>query len=66
MSVLLTTHYLDEADHLADRVVIIDEGLVVAEGTPDQLKSELRGDAIQVELVSSVVIGARRSALWAP
>ena len=52
MSVLLTTHYLDEADHLADRVVIIDEGMVVAEGTPDQLKSELRGDAIQVELVS--------------
>ncbi len=52
MSVLLTTHYLDEADHLADRVVIIDEGVVVTEGTPDQLKSELRGDAIQVELVS--------------
>ena len=52
MSVLLTTHYLDEADHLADRVVIIDEGVVVTEGTPDQLRSELRGDAIQVELVS--------------
>ncbi len=53
MSVLLTTHYLDEADHLADRVVIIDEGLVIAEGTADQLKSELRGDALQVELVSA-------------
>ena len=53
MSVLLTTHYLDEADHLADRVVIIDEGLVIAEGTPDQLKSGLRGDALQVELVSA-------------
>ncbi len=53
VSVLLTTHYLDEADHLADRVVIIDEGLVVTEGTPERLKSELRGDAIQVELVSA-------------
>ena len=53
MTVLLTTHYLDEADHLADRLVIIDEGQVVTEGTPDQLKSELRGDAIQVDLDSA-------------
>jgi ABC-2 type transport system ATP-binding protein len=50
MTVLLTTHYLDEADHLADRLAIIDRGRVVAEGTPDELKSELRGDAIVVEL----------------
>jgi ABC-2 type transport system ATP-binding protein len=50
MTVLLTTHYLDEADHLADRLAIIDRGRLVAEGTPDELKSELRGDAIVVEL----------------
>ena len=50
MTVLLTTHYLEEADRLATRVAIVDRGRVVAEGTPDQLKSELRGDAIIVEL----------------
>jgi ABC-2 type transport system ATP-binding protein len=50
VSVLLTTHYLDEADHLAQRVAIVDEGRVVTEGTPDQLKSQLRGDAISIQL----------------
>jgi ABC-2 type transport system ATP-binding protein len=51
-TVLLTTHYLDEADQLADRVAIVDRGRVVVEGTPEELKSELRGDAVQVELVT--------------
>ena len=50
MTVLLTTHYLEEADHLASRLAIVDRGRVVAEGTPDELKRELRGDAIHVEL----------------
>src|SRR5258705_2123523 len=50
MTVLLTTHYLEEADRLAARVAIVDRGRVVVDGTPDQLKSELRGDAIIVEL----------------
>jgi len=52
MTVLLTTHYLDEADHLADRLAIIDRGRVVAEGTPDELKRELHGDTVQIELES--------------
>ena len=52
-TVLLTTHYLDEADRLADRIAIVDAGRVVVEGPPDELKSELRGDAVQVELVTS-------------
>ena len=50
LTVLLTTHYLEEADHLASRLAIVDRGKVVAEGTPDELKRELRGDAIHVEL----------------
>jgi ABC-2 type transport system ATP-binding protein len=49
-TVLLTTHYLEEADQLAERVAIVDRGKVVAEGTPDALKRELRGDAIHVDL----------------
>jgi ABC-2 type transport system ATP-binding protein len=52
-TVLLTTHYLDEADRLADRVAIIDAGRVVVEGTPEELKSELRGDTVHVELDSA-------------
>jgi ABC-2 type transport system ATP-binding protein len=41
---------LDEADHLADRLAIVDRGRIVVEGTPDELKSELRGDTVHVEL----------------
>jgi ABC-2 type transport system ATP-binding protein len=50
MTILLTTHYLEEADRLADQLAIVDRGGIVAQGTPEMLKSELRGDAIQVEL----------------
>jgi ABC-2 type transport system ATP-binding protein len=50
MTVLLTTHYLDEADRLAHRLAIIEHGVVAVEGTPEQLKTELRGDVLQVEL----------------
>jgi ABC-2 type transport system ATP-binding protein len=53
MTILLTTHYLEEADRLAARLAIVDRGSVVAEGTPDRLKSELHGDTVQVELVES-------------
>ena len=49
-TVLLTTHYLEEADQLADRIAIVDRGKVVARGTPEALKRELRGDAIHVDL----------------
>jgi ABC-2 type transport system ATP-binding protein len=53
VAVLLTTHYLDEADQLADRLAIVDHGRVVVEGTPDQLKAELNGDTMQVELATA-------------
>jgi ABC-2 type transport system ATP-binding protein len=49
-TVLLTTHYLEEADQLAERVAIVDRGQIVAEGSPEELKCELRGDAIHVDL----------------
>jgi ABC-2 type transport system ATP-binding protein len=50
MTVLLTTHYLEEADRLAGRLAIVDRGRVVVSGTPDELKGELHGDAVHVEL----------------
>jgi ABC-2 type transport system ATP-binding protein len=50
LTVLLTTHYLEEADRLAAQLAIVDHGKVVAEGSPDALKAELRGDSVQVEL----------------
>ena len=50
LTILLTTHYLEEADQLASQLAIVDRGKVVAEGGPEQLKAELRGDTILVEL----------------
>ncbi|WP_433048133.1 ATP-binding cassette domain-containing protein [Dactylosporangium sp. CS-033363] len=63
MAILLTTHYLDEADRLADRLVIVDGGRVVAEGTPDRLKGELRGDAVHIEVLDPPDGPPARSAL---
>jgi len=50
MTVLLTTHYLEEADRLAKRLAIVDRGRIVVEGTPGELKDALHGDAVVVEL----------------
>jgi ABC-2 type transport system ATP-binding protein len=50
LTILLTTHYLEEADRLADRLAIVDAGRVITTGTPDGLKGELRGDAVHVDL----------------
>ena len=76
MTILLTTHYLEEADRLASQLAIVDRGRIVARGTPDALKSELRGDTIHVELADGdgaaaaaalerVARGARGGARWA-
>lgn len=46
MTIFMTTHYMDEADYLCDRIAIIDRGKIIAEGTPDKLKREIRGDLV--------------------
>jgi ABC-2 type transport system ATP-binding protein len=63
MTVLLTTHYLEEADRLASQLAIVDRGRVVATGTPDGLKGQLRGDAVQVELPADADAGLVRAVL---
>jgi ABC-2 type transport system ATP-binding protein len=63
ITVLLTTHYLEEADQLARRLAIVDRGKLVVEGSPDQLKGELLGDAIHIEFASAEAESNVRGAL---
>jgi ABC-2 type transport system ATP-binding protein len=51
-TVLLTTQYLEEADQLADQIVVIDRGRILAHGTPDQLKAQVGGDRLQLRLAT--------------
>ncbi len=51
VTVLLTTQYLEEADQLADEIVVIDRGMVIANGTPDRLKNQVGGQVLQVRPV---------------
>jgi ABC-2 type transport system ATP-binding protein len=60
LTILLTTHYLEEADELADRLAIVSQGKVIVEGTPGELKSRLSGDAVHVELADGQVEDARQ------
>jgi ABC-2 type transport system ATP-binding protein len=53
LTILLTTHYLEEADRLASQLAIVDRGRVVASGTPDELKGQLHGDAVQLEVTGN-------------
>jgi ABC-2 type transport system ATP-binding protein len=57
-TLLLTTQYLDEADQLAGRIAVIDDGTVIAEGTPDQLKSSLGGEHLDIALAAGADVEA--------
>jgi ABC-2 type transport system ATP-binding protein len=63
LTILLTTHYLEEADQLAARLAILDRGKVVATGSPEGLKEELEGDTVHVELREDAPDGTIRAAL---
>ena len=58
-SVFITTHYLDEADALCDRLAIIDHGRIVAEGTSDELKRAVAGDVVTIGVAGSAELVAR-------
>jgi ABC-2 type transport system ATP-binding protein len=64
-TVLLTTQYLDEADRLAHRIAVVDVGKVIAEGTPDELKSRVGGERVEVHLADEDDAPAAASALAA-
>jgi ABC-2 type transport system ATP-binding protein len=61
LTILLTTHYLEEADELAAQLAIVDRGTVVASGTPDELKRSLEGDSLQIELAVPPVGDVRQA-----
>jgi ABC-2 type transport system ATP-binding protein len=56
-TVFLTTHYLDEADALADRILIIDQGRIVASDTADNLKAQVAGDLVDLEVAADDQVG---------
>jgi len=53
ITILLSTHYLEEADLLANKIAIIDQGSVVAEGSPETLRTDLAGDSVEIELAAA-------------
>ena len=57
-TVFLTTHYLDEADALGDRILIIDHGQIVAADTADNLKAGLAGDLVELEVAATEQVSA--------
>ncbi|MGW2716378.1 ATP-binding cassette domain-containing protein [Streptomyces sp. NPDC001492] len=65
-TVLLTTQYLEEADQLADRISVVDAGLVIADGTADELKAATGGDRIDVVLRDAGQLGAAVALLPVP
>jgi ABC-2 type transport system ATP-binding protein len=63
LTILLTTHYMEEADRLASRLAIVDRGRVVGQGSPAELKASLEGDAVHIELEGASVNGNVQAAV---
>jgi ABC-2 type transport system ATP-binding protein len=61
VTVVLTTHYLDEADALSDRVMVMDDGRIVADDTPDALKARISGDLVTLGLAAEIRSRAGRA-----
>ncbi|MFC4854064.1 ATP-binding cassette domain-containing protein [Actinophytocola glycyrrhizae] len=66
VTVFLTTHYLEEADSLCDRILVIDNGRIVAAGTPDELKARVSGDGVAVDVPAESVTDAAEVAARLP
>jgi ABC-2 type transport system ATP-binding protein len=64
-TVFLTTHYLEEADRLCDRILVADHGRIVAEGTPEDLKQRISGDCATIGLAGGEASAAKARALLA-
>ncbi|HEX8869102.1 MAG TPA: ATP-binding cassette domain-containing protein [Lentzea sp.] len=59
VTVFLTTHYLDEADFLSDRLLVIDHGLIVGEGSPDELKNRVSGDLVVLGSPQASIVASK-------
>ena len=59
LTVVLTTHYMEEADRLADELLLVNQGRAVVQGTPDELKAALHGDSLRVSLVEPDAVAVR-------
>jgi ABC-2 type transport system ATP-binding protein len=61
LTVVLTTHYMEEADRLADELLLVNRGRAVVQGTPDELKAALHGDSVRVSLIEPDADAVRRA-----
>ncbi|UUT36671.1 ATP-binding cassette domain-containing protein [Microbacterium elymi] len=66
LTVVLTTHYMEEADRLADELLVVNRGRAVVAGTPDQLKAALHGDSLRVSLVEPDAAAVRTAISGVP
>jgi ABC-2 type transport system ATP-binding protein len=63
VTILLTTQYLDEADHLADRIAVLEQGQIVAEGTPEELKRRIPGGHVRLQFATPEAMRAAADVL---